>query len=81
MVTLFYFIIFISMVMLISFVDMFYYNVSFMESMMQVISREPGTRKIIVAVANFTGFLTAIVIDYRVWKSKQPQKQIEGKES
>lgn len=81
MVTLFYLIIMLLMVMLISFVDMFYYNVSFMESLIQVISREPGTRKTIVAFANFTGFLTAIGIDYRVWKSKQPQKQIEGKES
>ncbi|KAA0550116.1 hypothetical protein FZW96_01875 [Bacillus sp. BGMRC 2118] len=79
MVTILFLVVLSSQILISSLVDTFYYNRSFIDSFIYVVHPEPGTRKSVVLIATFVAVLVSVVIDYRVWKGKKSQKQIEGK--
>jgi hypothetical protein len=82
MVTLLYSLVLVFSVLLVSIVDTFFYNQPLHDTFLYVLYPEPGTRKIISVSANVLAFIVALVIDYRIRKSKQTtKKQIEGKET
>jgi len=73
MITFVYFLILISMFLLMSLFDSIVFDRTFVEGIRTIYPFELGTRRTIVSVWMIIGLLTAIFLDYRKKKDKQKQ--------
>jgi hypothetical protein len=74
MVTLIYSLVFTALVLFLSFLDSLVFKIPFIQSLLTIFSFEVGTRKIIVVVTSFLGFISSLLIDYHLYKEKKKQQ-------
>ncbi|WP_332694756.1 hypothetical protein [Halalkalibacter lacteus] len=74
MVTLIYILVITGLILLISILDSLVYKIPFVQSFLMIYSFEVGTRKTIVLVTSFLGFLSSLFIDYHLHKQKKKQQ-------
>ncbi|WP_332631547.1 hypothetical protein [Halalkalibacter flavus] len=75
-VTLIFFVILVSMVLLMAVFDTIIYGMSFLESIIHIYPFELGTRRTIVTAAAVVGLLVAVYIDYKEKKNQKGQQSV-----
>ncbi|WP_100408098.1 hypothetical protein [Bacillus solitudinis] len=76
MVTVVFSLVFIGLALLMSVLDAFVYQQSFIQSVLQLISIEAGTRRIIVLFTAIAGFATSVITDIKLSKKKSKQQEV-----
>ncbi|MCL7745797.1 hypothetical protein [Halalkalibacter alkaliphilus] len=76
MVTLIFFVIFVSMMLVMAMFDAIIYGRPFLESIVHIYPFELGTRRTIVTAAAVVGLLVAIYIDYKDKKDQKEQQSV-----
>lgn len=81
MVTATYLVMTIISALFVSWIDTNFYDVTLLEAFLYIFKPQIATRESYMVGAKIAALLTAVVIDYRVWKSskKATANQIEGK--